>query len=52
MALPPCPQGQRWCRVIDTNLSAPRDFTIGGNKGVEGTYTIAAFSSIMLIGKT
>lgn len=36
---------------MDTNLPAPRDFTPGGNKGVESTYGIAAYASIILLAK-
>lgn len=50
-ALPPPPPGKKWCRVVDTNLPPPRDFTPGGNNGVDSTYGIQAFSSIMLIAK-
>jgi isoamylase len=51
VGLPPAPGGKRWCRVVDTNLPAPRDFTPGGNKGVEAKYGIQPFSSIILIAK-
>ena len=47
--LPRPPQGKKWCRVIDTNLPSPRDFTAGGNKGVDSIYGVQGFSSIMLI---
>jgi hypothetical protein len=33
MTLPPPPAGKRWCRVVDTNLAPPKDFTPGGNAG-------------------
>lgn len=52
MVLPPCAAGHHWCRVVDTNLQPPKDFTVGGNKGVDSIYTIAPFSSILLIGKS
>ncbi|KAL6778753.1 ISA3 [Auxenochlorella protothecoides x Auxenochlorella symbiontica] len=47
--LPLPPPGQRWARVVDTNLPSPRDFTPGGNKGVDPRYNIQCFSSIMLL---
>lgn len=49
--LPPAPDGQKWCRLVDTNLPSPRDWTEGGNKGVDSVYCIHAFSSILLISK-
>ena len=49
VTLPRAPDGKRWCRVVDTNLPAPRDFTPGGNKGVDRVYGVQGFSSIMLI---
>jgi isoamylase len=49
--LPPPPQGKKWCRVVDTNLPSPKDFTSGGNSGVDMVYGIEAYSSIMLIAK-
>jgi len=51
VALPPPPPGKRWCRVVDTNLPTPRDFTPGGNKGVEPRYAVTAFSAILLMAK-
>ncbi len=51
IVLPPCGDGNHWCRVVDSNLPAPKDFTIGGNKDVDSAYTIAPFSSILLMGK-
>ncbi|GAX83904.1 hypothetical protein CEUSTIGMA_g11328.t1 [Chlamydomonas eustigma] len=51
VGLPPAPSGKKWCRVVDTNLPAPRDFTEGGNNGVDSKYGIEAHSSIMLIAK-
>jgi len=51
VGLPYAPHGKRWCRVVDTNLPPPKDFTPGGNKGVESIYTVEAFSSIVLIAK-
>ena len=37
--------------MVDTNLPAPRDFTPGGNKGVDASYGIAPFSCIVLLAK-
>lgn len=51
VSLPQPPSGKRWCRVVDTNLPSPRDFTPGGNSGVEQRYGVQAFSSILLIAK-
>lgn len=51
IVLPQPPQGQHWCRVVDTNLPPPRDFTPGGNKGVDAAYSIAPFSSVLLLAK-
>lgn len=51
VTLPPAPSGKKWCRLIDTNLPVPRDFTPGGNKGVEPSYGVAPFSSIVLMAK-
>lgn len=33
ITLPPPPAGQKWCRVVDTNLAPPKDITPGGNAG-------------------
>ena len=33
MTLPPPPHGKKWCRVVDTNLASPKDYTPGGNAG-------------------
>lgn len=49
--LPKPPAGHTWRRVVDTNLPSPRDFTPGGNAGVEAEYGVAAHSSIMLVSK-
>lgn len=51
VTLPPPPPGRKWCRVVDTNLPAPRDFTPGGNRGVDAKYGVQGFSSILLIAK-
>lgn len=37
--------------MVDTNLPAPRDFTPGGNKGVEPAYGVQAWSCIVLVAK-
>lgn len=49
--LPQLPEGKIWSRVVDTNLPPPRDFTVGGNKGVDAYYIVSAFSSILLVSK-
>lgn len=36
MGLPEPPKGHKWCRVVDTNLASPKDFTPGGNAGGSG----------------
>lgn len=51
VALPSPGKGRKWCRLVDTNLPSPRDFTEGGNKGVEAKYTINAWSTIILVSK-
>lgn len=33
VGLPEPPKGHKWCRVVDTNLASPKDFTPGGNAG-------------------
>eukprot|EP00879_Flechtneria_rotunda_P016955 GHRR01017751.1.p1 GENE.GHRR01017751.1~~GHRR01017751.1.p1 ORF type:complete len:654 (+),score=196.97 GHRR01017751.1:803-2764(+) len=50
-ALPKPPAGRKWCRLVDTNLPAPKDFTPGGNAGVEATYGVAPHSAIVLMAK-
>ena len=45
------PAGKKWCRLIDTNLKPPKDFTEGGNKGVDPIYSVQAYSSVVLIAK-
>ncbi len=50
-SLPRAPGGQKWCRLVDTNLPSPKDFTPGGNAGVDATYGVQGFSSIVLISK-
>lgn len=49
--LPQLPEGKYWGRVVDTNLPPPKDFTPGGNKGVEPYYIVNGFSSILLVSK-
>lgn len=49
--LPKPPQGRKWCRLVDTNLPSPRDFTPGGNAGVEGVYGVAPYAAIVLVSK-
>ncbi|KAL3693890.1 hypothetical protein R1sor_007541 [Riccia sorocarpa] len=49
--LPRPPDGKRWFRVADTNLPSPTDFVFDGVEGVQETYNIAPFSSILLIAK-
>ncbi|KAG1680932.1 hypothetical protein FOA52_009891 [Chlamydomonas sp. UWO 241] len=51
VSLPPPPSGHKWCRVVDTNLASPKDFTPGGNGGVDPAYGVQAFSSVLLIAK-
>jgi isoamylase len=51
VALPSPPSGKKWCRLADTNLPSPRDWTVGGNNGVEGKYTMQSNSAILLIAK-
>jgi isoamylase len=49
--LPKPKPGRKWARLIDTNLPSPRDFTIGGNAGVEPVYGVAPHSAVVLISK-
>lgn len=49
--LPAPPSNMKWCRLIDTNLAPPKDFTVGGNKGVDPVYEVQANSSIVLLAK-
>lgn len=51
VTLPKPPSGRKWCRLVDTNLPAPKDFTPGGNNGVDPSYGVQGFSSIVLIAK-
>ena len=49
--LPGPPSGATWRRCVDTNLPPPRDWTEGGNAGVETHYTLAPGSAIVLIAR-
>jgi hypothetical protein len=49
--LPKPPSGRKWCRVVDTNLAPPKDFTPGGNAGVDSVYGVAPHSAIVLLAK-
>lgn len=50
--LPEAPSGKRWSRVVDTNLwDQGKDFTPGGNAGVDAMYNVQPFSSIVLMAK-
>lgn len=51
ITLPPPPSGQKWCRVVDTNLAPPKDITPGGNAGVDPVYFIQPYSSVLLVAK-
>ena len=51
VSLPKAPQGRKWCRLVDTNLPSPRDFTPGGNAGVDAVYGVASYSAIVLVSK-
>lgn len=51
VSLPAPPAGRKWCRLVDTNLPSPKDFTPGGNAGVSASYGVQAFSCIVLIAK-
>jgi isoamylase len=51
IGLPAPPAGKKWTRVVDTNLPSPRDFTPGGNAGVDPTYVIQANSAVLLLAK-
>ncbi|KAL2634265.1 hypothetical protein R1flu_005744 [Riccia fluitans] len=50
-SLPRAPDDKRWFRVADTNLPSPADFVFEGVEGVQETYNLAPFSSILLIAK-
>ena len=48
--LPKPPSSKKWSRVVDTNLwDQGKDFTPGGNAGVDATYGVQPFSSIVLM---
>ncbi|KXZ44609.1 hypothetical protein GPECTOR_64g103 [Gonium pectorale] len=51
VGLPRPPPGRKWARLVDTNLPPPKDFTPGGNAGVDPTYSVQGFSCIVLIAK-
>ena len=51
VGLPAPPAGKKWCRVVDTNLPAPRDMVPEGNSGVAANYGMTAYSSIILVAK-
>ena len=48
----PLPPGQTWARIVDTNLPPPRDFTPGGNAGVDPpSYMLEGNSAILLVSR-
>ena len=48
-SLPRPRDGKRWHRVVDTNLSSPRDFDAEGARGIDGAvYRVAPYSAILL----
>lgn len=49
--LPEPPAGRKWVRLVDTNLPTPRDWLPEGNAGVESTYKMQGYSSILLWAK-
>ena len=49
--LPLLPEDRVWSRVVDTNLPPPKDFTVGGNRGVEPYYIVNGYSAILLQSK-
>lgn len=49
VGLPPAGHGKKWCRLVDTNLPSPRDFTPGGNNGVSASYSLQGYACIVLI---
>ena len=51
VSLPYPGDNKKWCRLIDTNLPAPRDFVEGGNSGVEMVYQMQSHSSIVLLAR-
>ncbi|KAK9116253.1 hypothetical protein Sjap_015200 [Stephania japonica] len=51
LALPAPPSQRSWSRVVDTNLESPHDFVPEGVLGIESSYNMAPFSSILLLAK-
>ncbi|KAJ7965751.1 putative Isoamylase [Quillaja saponaria] len=51
VSIPPPPVKRSWFRVVDTNLESPDDFVPNGVPGVNNTYDIAPYSSILLESK-
>ncbi|KAM1292708.1 hypothetical protein PS1_020000 [Malus domestica] len=49
--IPAPPVKRRWFRVVDTNLESPNDIVPDGVPGIEGTYNMAPFSSVLLQAK-
>lgn len=49
--LPPAAPGERWYRVVDTNLPSPDDFVEHGVPGVQDRYSIQPRSAIVLLSK-
>jgi isoamylase len=49
--LPSPPAGRQWVRLVDTNLPSPRDWTAGGNAGVDERYRLQGHSAILLWAK-
>ncbi|KAG8632885.1 isoamylase 3, chloroplastic isoform X1 [Manihot esculenta] len=51
VSIPPPPSKRRWFRVADTNLASPDDFVPEGVPGIENSYNVAPYSSILLEAK-
>ncbi|KAL5992565.1 Isoamylase 3, chloroplastic [Asimina triloba] len=51
-AIPAPPQKRQWYRVVDTNLKSPEDIVPDGVPGIQSTYNIAPYSSILLLSKS
>lgn len=49
--IPSPPQSKRWFRVVDTNLKSPNDLVCEGVAGIQDSYNIAPYSSILLEAK-
>lgn len=49
VGLPEPPTGHKWCRVVDTNLASPKDFTPGGNAGRSGQQQLGQADRQMLL---